>query len=316
LFAVRSPHPHIPFTPASRGALDELLANPIYVGEIRHKREHHHGQHQPILERETWERVQQRLRSGARRDWLRSLIWVDATEKNDAFLSYSWKSDNKVAPVIQSVIQHFLCPWYKTRALTVFRDLSCLPAGSSLEAELFDRLDKSAHLIVLASPEAKSSRGMEIEATHWFSQPRKGEVLIIVTAGEFNAWEQIRDRLLPPVVAHDLRTEPLWIPLQQRRARILASPSDHQLRGELVEDLKQILLRFYPTCNWDQLRGQERLQRRRAWHLVWGVIVLLLLLLASASGFAWYALEQRDADRRAPGTELLAKQPVGKGSRE
>jgi site-specific DNA recombinase len=52
----------------SRGALYELLSNPIYIGEIRHKRERHRGQHEPILERQTWERVQQRLCSGARRD--------------------------------------------------------------------------------------------------------------------------------------------------------------------------------------------------------------------------------------------------------
>jgi site-specific DNA recombinase len=52
----------------SRGALYELLSNPIYLGEIRHKRERHPGQHQPILERATWEQVQQCLRQGARRD--------------------------------------------------------------------------------------------------------------------------------------------------------------------------------------------------------------------------------------------------------
>ena len=96
--------------------------------------------------------------------WLRSLIWIDSAASYDAFLSYSWKSDSKVAPVIQTVIQQFLCPWYKLRAKRVFRDLSCLPAGSNLEKELYDRLDRSTHLIVLASPEAANSHGMEIEA--------------------------------------------------------------------------------------------------------------------------------------------------------
>jgi site-specific DNA recombinase len=52
----------------SRGALYELLANPIYLGEIRHKHERHPGQHQPILGRELWEQVQHRLRAGARRE--------------------------------------------------------------------------------------------------------------------------------------------------------------------------------------------------------------------------------------------------------
>src|SRR5215813_12122530 len=96
--------------------------------------------------------------------WLLSLIWVDSAEKYDAFLSYSWKSDSNVAPAIQSLLQKFLCPWYRVRARTIFRDLSCLPAGSSLESELRDRLDRSTNLIVLASPEAAASAGMEMEA--------------------------------------------------------------------------------------------------------------------------------------------------------
>jgi site-specific DNA recombinase len=46
----------------SRGALYELLSNPIYIGEIRHKRERHPGQHEAILDRTLWEKVQKRLR--------------------------------------------------------------------------------------------------------------------------------------------------------------------------------------------------------------------------------------------------------------
>jgi site-specific DNA recombinase len=51
----------------SRGALYELLANPIYIGEIRHKQERHPGQHEAILPRELWERVQQLLNGNAAR---------------------------------------------------------------------------------------------------------------------------------------------------------------------------------------------------------------------------------------------------------
>jgi len=52
----------------SRGALYQLLSNPIYIGEIRHKRERHPGQHEPVLENEMWQQVQRHLRAGARRD--------------------------------------------------------------------------------------------------------------------------------------------------------------------------------------------------------------------------------------------------------
>src|SRR5579862_1012556 len=45
----------------SRGALYELLANPLYIGEVRHKKERHPGQPEAIITRVLWEQVQQRL---------------------------------------------------------------------------------------------------------------------------------------------------------------------------------------------------------------------------------------------------------------
>src|ERR1700732_1253178 len=45
----------------SRGALYELLSTPVYIGEIRHRKERHPGQHEPIMERELWERAQRQL---------------------------------------------------------------------------------------------------------------------------------------------------------------------------------------------------------------------------------------------------------------
>jgi len=52
----------------SRGALYELLANPVYVGQVRHRKQVHPGQHPPILQRSLWEKVQNRLRERAARE--------------------------------------------------------------------------------------------------------------------------------------------------------------------------------------------------------------------------------------------------------
>ena len=51
-------HGGVPF---GRGALYHLLANPIYLGEIRHKSVTYPGQHEAIIERATWLRVQEML---------------------------------------------------------------------------------------------------------------------------------------------------------------------------------------------------------------------------------------------------------------
>ena len=48
-----------------RGALYELLSNPIYIGEIRHKGIRHPGLQEPIVDRELWDSTQLMLRSHA-----------------------------------------------------------------------------------------------------------------------------------------------------------------------------------------------------------------------------------------------------------
>jgi hypothetical protein len=45
----------------SRGALYQLLRNHIYVGEIKHKGSIYPGEHEGIIERETWDQVQKLL---------------------------------------------------------------------------------------------------------------------------------------------------------------------------------------------------------------------------------------------------------------
>jgi DNA invertase Pin-like site-specific DNA recombinase len=54
-------------TAFSRGALYHLLSNPIYVGEIPHKKDRHPGQHEALINREVWDRVQMLLRRKTRR---------------------------------------------------------------------------------------------------------------------------------------------------------------------------------------------------------------------------------------------------------
>jgi len=44
-----------------RGALYALLSNPVYIGEIRHKGLRYPGLHEPIIDRDVWDAVQQQL---------------------------------------------------------------------------------------------------------------------------------------------------------------------------------------------------------------------------------------------------------------
>jgi site-specific DNA recombinase len=49
----------------ARGHIYVLLSNPIYIGQIRHKDACHPGLHEPIINAELWEQVQQLMRGNA-----------------------------------------------------------------------------------------------------------------------------------------------------------------------------------------------------------------------------------------------------------
>ena len=50
----------------------------------------------------------------------------------DAFISYSHAVDGRLAPALQSALQRFSKPWYRLRALRIFRDNASLSANPAL----------------------------------------------------------------------------------------------------------------------------------------------------------------------------------------
>ncbi|RYG99165.1 MAG: recombinase family protein, partial [Alphaproteobacteria bacterium] len=53
--------------PYSRGHLYNMLCNPVYIGEIRHKDQRYAGRHEAIVDRKSWDRVQTFLEDGSQR---------------------------------------------------------------------------------------------------------------------------------------------------------------------------------------------------------------------------------------------------------
>ena len=82
----------------------------------------------------------------------------------DAFISYSHAKDKPIANALQSVVQKLGKPWYRRRALRLFRDDTSLSATPHLWPSIEQALGQSRFLILLASREAAVSRsvGQEI----------------------------------------------------------------------------------------------------------------------------------------------------------
>src|ERR1700733_5998217 len=141
----------------------------------------------------------------------------------DAFISYSHGQDAQIAAALQSAVQKLGKPWYRRRALRLFRDDASLSATPHLWPSIEHALSQSRYLILLASPESAASVWVDKELDWWLTHNHADTVLVALTAGEL-AWGETAGEFrspgavpLPPALRHRLDDEPRWIDLRPYR---------------------------------------------------------------------------------------------------
>ena len=113
----------------------------------------------------------------------------------DAFISYSHAADGRLAPALQSGLQRLAKPWYRVRALRVFRDETGLSTNPHLWGAIVAALDESEWFVLLASPDAAASPWVDKEIGHWLETKPVGRILPALTGGEW-AWDPVAGRLV------------------------------------------------------------------------------------------------------------------------
>src|SRR5262245_33389784 len=188
----------------------------------------------------------------------------------DAFISYSHAKDKPVAAALQSVIQKLGKPWYRRRALRVFRDDTSLSATPSLWPSIEAALGQSRYLILLASPEAAVSPWVGKEVAYWLEHKGADTLLIALTEGALvwhNATGDFASRdgaplPFPPALAQRFPSEPKWVDLTAYRDG--AGRRDARFT-ELAADFAAAI-HGMPK---EDLLSQEVRQQRRALSLAW-----------------------------------------------
>lgn len=214
----------------------------------------------------------------------------------DAFISYSHAKDKPVAAVLQTVIQRLGKPWYRRRALRVFRDDTSLSATPQLWPAIESMLQECRYLILLASPQAAASHWVNKEVAWWLEHKSLDTLLIAVTEGELS-WDPATGEsiptevtILPPALAGRL-SEPKWVDL--RAYRDGADPRNAHFTS-LAADFAAAI-HGVPK---EDLLSQEVRQQRRALSLAW-TAAGTLLVLAGLTGWQWReAIAQRNRAER------------------
>ena len=97
-----------------------------------------------------------------------------ATVRYGAFISYSHAASAEVARGLQKWLQAYAKPWWRWRAVNVFRDETDLTASPALWSTITEALDQSSHFILLASPNAAQSKWIKREVRYWLGDQSAG----------------------------------------------------------------------------------------------------------------------------------------------
>lgn len=218
----------------------------------------------------------------------------------DGFISYSHAADGLLAPRLQSGLQRFAKPWWRRRALRMFRDQTSLSASPHLWTSITAALDESAWFVLLLSPDAASSQWVNQEVEYWVRHKDRDRIIPVLTEGSFE-WRNgdVEGTSVPEELRGVFTEEPRWVDLRFARDEEQLDLQNARY-ADAIADIA-CTLRGLPK---DELLSEEVRQHRRTMRIAWAAgIGLALLAIASAAGWT-FALDQRDEARRE--RDLLA----------
>ena len=211
----------------------------------------------------------------------------------DGFISYSHTADELLAPRLQAALQTFAKPWWKRRAVRVFRDQSSLSANPHLWSSITAALDASDWFILLTSPEAAGSLWVDREVAYWREHKDPERILPVLTDGTLT-WDDSTGRLdphssVPPSLLDAFTGEPRWVDLRWAEEETQLDLRNGRFR-EVVADIASSL-RGIPK---DDLESEEVRQHRRTRRTAWGAGIALAVLAVAAITGAIIAVDQRE----------------------
>jgi WD40 repeat protein len=212
-----------------------------------------------------------------------------------AFISYSHASDASLASALQSGLQGFARPWYKLRALRVFRDKTSLAVNAGLWPSIEKALEQSEYFVVLGSPAAAASPWVRRELDYWLTHRPPQTLLVVVTEGTLT-WDAAvggfdwnRTTALPSELGRAFKDEPLYLDLRWARAEEHLS-----IRNPRFQDAIADLAATLHNRAKDDLVGEDVRRHRNAMRLAWGAVITLAALTVAATTAAYVAVQQRN----------------------
>ena len=198
-----------------------------------------------------------------------------------AFISYSHTSGAKTAAAMQLALHRFAKPWYRMRALRVFRDETNLSANPALWPSIQQALGESEFFLLVASPEAAQSHWVRQEIDWWLANRTIDRLLVMVVGGEVFWNDSSADFDLPATTAlpddlcRKFSSEPLYVDLRWAKTDEDLSLRNSRFRQAVLD----IATPLHGVAK-DELDGEDVRQYQRTRRIAWSAGVRPSPLLA------------------------------------
>ncbi|MDF5752963.1 TIR domain-containing protein [Spongiactinospora sp. TRM90649] len=222
------------------------------------------------------------------------------SQEYDAFISYSHghEQEGGLAAALQRELQRFAKPWYRARAMRVFRDQTNLAADPGLWSSIERALAGSRWFILVASPSAAGSVWVNREVRWWLAN-RSSDRLLIVLADGLLVWDEAAGdadwaatTALPQALRGAFAEEPHWVDLRPWQEAGHTGAADPGL-DDAVAGLASAI-RGVPK---DALKGEHRRRHRQTMRVAWSAATALAVLAMGTTVASRVAFTQRDTAR-------------------
>jgi TIR domain len=179
----------------------------------------------------------------------------------DAFISYSHSADGQLAPAVQTGLQHLARPWYRRRALRIFRDDTGLSVNPHLWGSIQKALDESRYFVLLASPTAAASPWVEREVHYWLDTKSADTIMPVLTEGRSSGTDS-------PATSTSRRRARLrrrFLDLRWARDSMQLDVRHSAFRSQIAD-----LAAPMHGIPKEDLEGEDVRMHRRALRLAWG----------------------------------------------
>ncbi|MBA2689554.1 MAG: toll/interleukin-1 receptor domain-containing protein [Burkholderiales bacterium] len=184
-----------------------------------------------------------------------------------AFISYSHAEDSRLAAALHSALHRFARPWYRLRALRLFRDKTSMSANPALWPAIEHALGQSEWLLFFASPAAARSGWVEKEIAWWLAHRSTQRLILCLTGGEL-AWDNARGDFdwqrttaLPQTIRGAFGAEPLWVDLRQLKNVAALTLRNPDFRDAVLDIAAPLHGKPKDLLDSEDLREQRKLKR-------------------------------------------------------